>query len=64
MVQPKISDISGHVSMRRSSVYRILLPNGNYTETSHTLQKLPTDFVIRSQKMAYTKEKTTLQILF
>lgn len=61
--QPVLSDVSGQVVLHRKKIYRTLLPGGKYTEGTTALQNLPADFVIRAKKIAYTKEKTTFQLI-
>ena len=62
--QPTLSDVSGQVTLKHTKVYRTLLPNQKYTEGDTVMRDLPTDFVIRVKKTAYTKEKTQLQLSY
>jgi len=62
--QPIVSSLAWQVSLHQNKIYRILLPGGKYIEETTSLQDLPTDFVIRAKKRAYTKENTKLELVF
>jgi hypothetical protein len=59
-----LSDLAGQVSLYRKKIYRTLLPGWKYIQDTTVLQDLPTDFVIRAKKIAYTKESTKFELIF
>lgn len=62
--QPILSRVSWWATLYRKKIYRTLYRDNKYREWgTDVLYDLPVDFVIRSKKYWYTKEKTTLQLV-
>ena len=59
---PHIVSAEWKVTIKNSTIYRVLIPGQKYRDADGNTQNLSPDFVIRSAQSWYTKETTSIRV--